>query len=300
MTPRIEVSDLHLSYGSTTALSGISFELAGGKIYGLLGRNGSGKTSLLSVLAGFRRPTSGTVRVDGQPVFENGAVTSRICLIRETPDAADKDSNVSDSLEMARYLRPSWDDKYADELIERFEIPRKIHAGQLSRGKRSALGIVFGLASRTPVTLLDESYLGLDAPSRALFQELLLDDFMAHPRTIIVSTHLIEEMASIFEEVLIIDRGRLLLHEETDALRARGVTVTGPADAVDRFTAATGLTRLGERRLGRTKAVTAYGTLDADHRRQAGADGLDVDPVALQDLFIHLTEPKPELSKETR
>jgi ABC-2 type transport system ATP-binding protein len=111
---------------------------------------------------------------------------------------------------------------------------------------------------------------------------------MAHPRTVVISTHLIDELSPLFEEVVIIDDGRLVLQDETEALRARGADVTGPAEVVDRFVA--GHTVLRERQLGRTKSAMVYGGLDEQDRRQARDAGLDLGPVALQDLFVHLTE----------
>lgn len=289
MTLGIEVAGLRLRYRDVTALDDLSFTLPGGRIYGLLGRNGSGKTSLLSVLAGFRKPSGGTVLVDGQPVFENPAITRRVCLIRETGDIGDRDGRVSEALDTASRLRPGWDGDYAAALVDRFEVPRRKKLGELSLGQRSTLGMIFGLAARAPLTLFDESHLGMDAPSRAAFHDELLADFMARPRTIVVSTHLIDELSPLFEEVVIIDAGRLVLQEETEALRARGADVTGPAEAVDRFVA--GRTVLRERQLGRTKSAMVYGGLDERHRRQAHDAGLDLGPVALQDLFVHLTQP---------
>jgi ABC-2 type transport system ATP-binding protein len=289
MTLAVEAAGLRLRYGDVTALDNLSFGLPGGRIYGLLGRNGSGKTSLLSVLAGFRKASAGSAQIDGQPVFENPRSTRRVCLIRETGDTGDKDEKVSEALDTASRLRVGWDGDYADALVERFQLPRGMKLGQLSLGQRSALGMIFGLAARAPVTLLDESHLGMDAPSRAAFSDELLSDFMAHPRTIVISTHLIDELSPLFEEVLIIDQGRLVLQEETESLRARGADVTGPAEAVDRFVA--GRTVLRERQLGRTKSAMVYGGLDERHRREARDAGLDLGPVALQDLFVHLTQP---------
>jgi ABC-2 type transport system ATP-binding protein len=290
MSPSIEVEHVTLRYGDVTALDDLSFRLEGGKIYGLLGRNGSGKSSLLSVLAAFRRASAGTVRIDGQPVFENPRVTRQVCLIRETPDSVDSDEPVKKAIEFAAYMRPNWDAAYARTLVERFELPLDKKIDTLSRGKRASLGIVLGLAARAPLTMFDESYLGLDAPSRYAFYDELLADFMAHPRTIVLSTHLIEEVSRLFEEVVIIDRGRLVLHEEAEALRSRGAAVTGPAEAVDRLL--DGLTVIGTKELGRTKSAMVFGGLDEARRRQAQSAGLDLDPIGLQDLFVHLTEPK--------
>jgi ABC-2 type transport system ATP-binding protein len=293
MTLDIAVENLTLRYDDVTALDDLTFSLDGGKIYGLLGRNGSGKTSLLSVLAAFRRASTGQVRVGGQPAYENPAITRQICLIREGGDTVEQDwpdNRISDMLAFAAYLRPNWDADYAAALLERFGLSPDTRIPALSRGKRSALAVLLGLATRTPVTMFDEAYLGMDAPSRYAFYDELLTDFMERPRTIIVSTHLIEEVSSLFEEVLIIDRGRLVLHEETDRLRARGAAVTGPADVVDRF--ADGLTVLGKKTLGPTKSVMVYGALDDAYREQAHRAGLDVAPIPVQDLFVHLTEPK--------
>ncbi|PZG26938.1 ABC transporter [Spongiactinospora gelatinilytica] len=289
MSLQVEVSDLRLTYGETVALDGVGFTLTGGKIYGLLGRNGSGKTSLLSVLGAFRRPGAGSVRIGGRPVFENAAVTRQTCLIREAGEAS-AIGTVNDALYFAEALRSTWDAAYAERLLDAFQIPRRKNVAALSLGKRSALGVVLGLASRAPVTMFDESYLGMDAPSRYAFYEELLADFMAHPRTVIMSTHLIEEVSSLFEEILIIDRGRLVLHEQSEALRGRGVSVTGPEEEVGRFVA--GLTVLGDKRLGRTRSAMVYGELGEERRGKALAAGLELGPIAIQDLFVHLTARK--------
>lgn len=285
---RVDVQGVTVRYGAVTAVDDMSFSLSGNKIYGLLGRNGSGKTTLMSALAGYRKPI-GSVLLDGAPVFENAAAMRQVCLVRHSADAADKGDKVSDVLDYGKAWRDTWDDAYAHELVELFKIPFKTKVGELSLGQRSALGVVIGLASRSPLTMLDESHLGMDTPTRYAFYDTLLNDFMQHPRTIIISTHLIEELASLLEEVVIIDNGRLVLQEEADVLRSRGTEVTGNADDVDEFTA--GMTVLSHKSLGRTKAAMVYGTLDDDQLIRARQLGLELGPIALQDLFVHLTEP---------
>lgn len=280
-----------LRYGPTTAVDGLTFTLEAGKIYGLLGRNGSGKTSLLSVLSAFRKATSGEALVDGEPVWENPRAARKICFIRGSGDTVAGDwpsDKISDAFEFAAHNRPDWDPEYAAKLVDRFGLDTRAHIGKLSQGQRSALGVILGLASRCPVTIFDESHLGMDAPSRYTFYEELLADYLAHPRTVVLSTHLIEEVSNLFEEVMIIDRGRLLMQDKVDDLRSRGASVTGPADSVDRFTE--GLTVLSSRQLGPTRSVTTYGELDQDRLRQARAAGLEIGPITLQDLFVHLIE----------
>lgn len=289
---RVEVNGVTVRYGENTAVDDLSFTLEGNRIFGLFGRNGAGKTSLMSVIAGYRKATKGEVLLDGLPVWENGKAMSSTVLVRHTSDAADKGQKIRDALDFARSLRDSWDVEYAAELMELFGLSPKQKIGELSLGQRSAFGITIGLASRAPLTMLDESHLGMDTPTRYKFYDTLLADFMKNPRTIIVSTHLIEELAALLEEVVIIDGGRLVLREETDSLRARGIEVTGVADDVDRFVA--GLTVLSEKTLGRTKSATVYGSLDDAQLAEARRQGLELGPIALQDLFVHLTEPVGE------
>jgi ABC-2 type transport system ATP-binding protein len=285
----IEVDNLRVTYGKTTALDGLSCRLEGGKIYGLLGRNGAGKTTLLGVLSAFRRASAGSVRIDGEDPFENARLMRDICFVREGSDGTEL-MRVKDLMNFAAGLRPNWDQAYAETLLKRFELPLGKRVNTLSLGKRSAVRVTLALASRCPLTIFDEAYLGMDAPSRYAFYEEVLNDYLEYPRTVILSTHLIEEFGSLFEQVLILDRGQLLVQEETDTLRERGTAITGPADEVDRFVA--GMTVLAEQTLGRTKSATVNEALNEQQRQQARAGGLDLGPVALQDLFVHLTEPK--------
>ncbi|MFV2083751.1 MULTISPECIES: ATP-binding cassette domain-containing protein [Micromonosporaceae] len=282
----IETRNLTVRYGDTVAVDSLDLTLVPGKIYGLLGRNGSGKTSLLAVLSAFRAATSGTARIGGADPFENAAIMSQITFVRDRVDAQDTD-RVSCILDLAATLRPNWDADYAARLVERFDLPMRKRLNGLSRGMKSALSVTLGLAARAPLTIFDEAYLGLDAPSRYAFYEEVLNDYLAHPRTIVLSTHLIEEVGSLFEEVVVLHRGRLVAHEETETLRARGTAVTGPAAAVDAFV--TGRTVLGSQQLGGTRSTTVFGAVDDGDRAAARAAGLELGPIGLQDLFVHLT-----------
>lgn len=282
----ISLRDLTVRYGDTVAVDGISLDLEPGKIYGLLGRNGSGKTSLLSVVASYRRASAGTVTVDGVDPFENAALMRDTAFIRDVLDVGESD-RVARVLDFAGRLRPNWDPAYAGRLLDVFELDRRRRVSALSRGQRSSLGVVLGLAARAPMTILDEVYLGMDAAARTAFYRELLADYLAHPRTIILSTHLIEEVAGLFEQVIVIDRGRLLVHEDTDTFKARGTAVSGPVAAVEAYVA--GRTVLSERNLGGVREATLDGRLDDDEVVRAKAAGLTLAPVGVQDLFVHLT-----------
>jgi ABC-2 type transport system ATP-binding protein len=284
---KIEIEHVSLAYGETQALNDVRASIDGPGIVGLLGRNGSGKSSLLSIMAAFRRPDAGTVTYDGQPVWENPAVTSQIALIREGGDVHAEDEKLDEIFRYAAWLRPNWNAAMADELATAFRIPRKTNLDKMSRGQRSAVGVVLGLATEAPVTMFDETYLGMDAPARVLFYDLLLNEYMERPRTFILSTHLIEEVSRILESVIIIHEGAVLMQAATDDLLGQGVAVTGPAEQVDDFVR--GMTVIGSRDLGRLRSTTIFGGLDASQRQAARDLGLDIAPLELQDLFVHLT-----------
>jgi ABC-2 type transport system ATP-binding protein len=288
-TLSIRTDRLTLKFPEVYAVDDLNLDIRGEKIVGLLGRNGSGKSSLLSVIAAFRKPTAGQVPVNGEPIWENPLITRQVCLIREEGDTVEGSEKVDDALKFAAEMRPNWDDGYARSLLERFDIAKRAKVSQLSKGQRSALGITLGLAARAPITIFDESYLGLDAPSRYRFYDEVVADYARHPRLIILSTHLIGEVSTLFEEVVIIDRGKLLLHESADELLGRGIEIIGPADAVDGFVRPYKV--LNQRSLGRTKSATIYGSLTDEDRHRAVTAGVELGPVSIQDLFVHLTEP---------
>ncbi len=285
--PDITMEQMSLKYDSVTALEDITLRLTGDKIYALLGRNGSGKTSMLSVLSSFRPATSGSVKIGTEEVFDNERATLQICFIRDDKNVYEEET-AKDALAFAANFRPNWDNAYADRLMNMFQLPYNKRVNTFSRGMKSALGVVMGLASRAPITIFDEAYLGMDAPSRYQFYEEVLRDYIEHPRTIILSTHLIEEVESLFEEVIILDQGKILMHETLEALSQQGVTVTGPAEHVDAI--AQGMTALGEKQLGSTKSVTLFGILSPEARESIKQLNLEIEPIGLQDLFVHLTK----------
>ena len=232
----VTVRDLTMRYRGHEALRGVNLDLAENTIHGLLGRNGAGKTSLMRILTGQEFETGGEVRVWGGHPRENTAVLDRVCFVRESlkyPDAY----RLDDVLLAARLAFPNWDADFAERLVADFALPRGRRIKKLSRGQHSAVGVVIGLASRAPLTLFDEPYLGLDAVARQTFYDRLLEDFAEHPRTIVLSTHLIDEVADLVERIVLLDRGEILLDADAEDLRGRAVAVSGPAGEVESYAA---------------------------------------------------------------
>ncbi len=283
----IEVQHLTKRYKETLALDDVSLAFEENTIYGLLGRNGAGKTTLMSILTAQNFATSGTARVFGADPYENAGVLQRICFVRESQKYPE-DALPTHAFRMASLFFPNWDQGFADELVAAFELPLKTRIKKLSRGQLSAVGVIIGLASRAEITFFDEPYLGLDAVARQLFYDRLIEDYAEHPRTVILSSHLIDEVSNLIERVVVIDGGRILLDEETDAVRSRAATIVGDAAVVEAFAA--GREVIHRESLGHVTSVTVLGELTAADRVALQASGLDLAPVSLQQLIVRLTQ----------
>ena len=286
MTNAIEVRDLTRKHASATALDAVTVSFEAGVIHGLLGRNGAGKTSLMSIASGQDWPTSGEVSVFGEHPHENEQVLPRICFVREDQRYIE-DSLARHAFAAAAMAFPNWDQALADSLTEDFRVPAKTKIKKMSRGQRSAVAVIIGIASRAELTFFDEPYMGLDAVARQLFYDRLLRDYAEHPRTIVLSSHLIDEIAHLIENVVLIDQGRIMLDEPVDSLRGRAVTLIGDADTVRELTDFRQV--LHTESLGRLTRTTALGALEDHEQQRARARGVEVLPVSLQQLIVHLT-----------
>ncbi|GAA3404068.1 ABC transporter ATP-binding protein [Paenibacillus hodogayensis] len=289
MNPIVKLNKVTKKYGAVTAVQDISFTMESEKIYGLLGRNGAGKTTIMHMIAAQLFPTSGELLVFGEAPYENRHVLNRLCFVKESQKYPEN-YNVEDVLDIAGSLFENWDREYALSLIDDFGLPLKRRIKKLSRGMLSAAGIVVGLASRSPLTIFDEPYLGLDAVARTLFYDRLLEDYAAHPRTVVLSTHLIDEVSRLLEHIIVINNGRLLLDEDADVLRGRAFQVVGPVGSIDAFASDKETIHRGT--FGGFATATVMGNLYGKDRQQAEALGLEIAPVSLQQMIVHLTGRK--------
>jgi len=241
------------------------------------------------------------VRVLGEAPAENDAVLRRMVFVRE--DQPYPDFRVRHAMEAASWFYPNWNEELAWQLLTDFGLPVGRRIRKLSRGMRSAVGIVIGLAARAELTLFDEPYAGLDAVARQVFYDRLLADFAEFPRTVLPSTHLIDEAAALFEGVIVIDRGRVVLDAAADELRGVATRVSGPCLAVDAL--AGGRPVWERRRLGSQASVVMVGPLSPGDREQARSSGLDLTPLSLQQLVVQAAGwpaagvPAPETGFET-
>src|SRR5262249_14028095 len=159
----------------------------------------------------------------------------RIVFVRE--EQAYPDFRVRHAIQVASWFYPNWSAELAEQLLADFELPPGRRIKRLSRGMRSAVGIVIGLAARAELTLFDEPYAGVDGGARQLFYDRRLGVFAEPPRTIVLSPPLIDEAAALLEHVGVLDQGRVALDAPADEIRGTAMTVSGPAIAVEEFVA---------------------------------------------------------------
>jgi len=280
-TPVLDIQGLTQSYGSEAILTDVSLRFQENQIYGLLGRNGAGKTTLLNSITNRILPDRGQVRWLGEDLSQRPGIIRQVCYMPE--------KNYFQDLKLHKLLNhgkhfffPDLDLEYAKDLAARFELDLNKRQGKLSKGQGSIFKIIFGLASRALITIFDEPIIGLDAVARDLFYRELIAAYGLNPRMFIVSTHLIEELANAFSEVVILKNGTVYCQESVEALLEKTFCVSGKSDDVDEFSKSYSV--LGSETFGGMKRVAVEG-------KAPGEDptGLQVSSISLQQLFIYLT-----------
>ena len=285
MNAVIEVAGLTKRFGDVLAVDDATFRVEENQISGLLGRNGAGKTTMMQLLTGQDFRTSGSVRVFGENPVENSRVLSNVCFVKES-QRYPEDFKPTHVFRSAAWFFPHWDAAFADRLIADFRLPLNRRIKKLSRGQVSAIGVIVGLASHAPLTFFDEPYLGLDAVARQTFYDRLLEDYAENPRTVVLSTHLIDEVSNLLEHVLVIDEGRIIVDSSAEELRGSATTVAGSRAAVDGFVGTREVLHRDD--LGGLASVT-IGRLSPAERLAASEAGLELAPVSLQQLIVRMT-----------
>ena len=278
----IVINQVSKSFGPVRALNRVSVTLEEGKIYGLLGRNGAGKSTLLNVLTDRIFPEEGSVTVDGEPVRDNDRALSKMYLMSEK-NCYPESMRVKEAFRWTKEFYPDFDQEFAWNLAAAFELNTNAKVNKLSTGYSSIFKLTVALSVNTPYVLLDEPVLGLDANHRDLFYRTLLSRYTQRPFTAVISTHLIEEVASLIEDVVLIHKGEVLRQGSCQDLLSQGYTVTGPKGLVEEYLK--GKNVLGVDALGGLESGYVLGEPD----RSSLPQGLELSGLDLQKLFILMT-----------
>lgn len=282
----IALKQVTKQYGHTTVLKNITLSINDPGIYCLLGRNGAGKTTLLKSIAGYQNVTNGTILVDNK-VITTSTLDTGVSYIENF--AKHFNLPVQKLLHIASKVNPNYDYDFASEMMERFELDGKKKFNHLSLGMKTMVSTIICLASNKKIILLDEPVLGFDAIMRLEFYTMLTESFQKHPRIIIVSTHIIEEIAKTVQKLIIIDKGCIRFFDTLQSVETKAFSISGLQKDVEAATQY--LNVISKDTVGGLE--TAY-IFDNPPTLKTS---VEIHPLTLQDFFIQMVGHKGETIK---
>ena len=219
--PVIEIRHLSRRFGTSDALSDVNLTIPRGVVFGLVGTNGAGKTTLIRHAMGLLRPQRGSVSVFGlDPVSNPTAVLSRVGYLSELNELPEW-MRVEELIRFTRSFYPNWDESYARSLQQMFELDPSKQIQQLSKGQRARVGLLLALAYRAELLVLDEPSSGLDPLVRRDILRAVIETIVQEGRTVLFSSHLLDEVERVADHVAIIESGRIIQNEPLDQLKSR-------------------------------------------------------------------------------
>ncbi|HSW36198.1 MAG TPA: ABC transporter ATP-binding protein [Candidatus Limnocylindrales bacterium] len=287
----IECDLLTKKFKTVTAIDRLKFGISEKKIIGLIGNNGAGKTTFLKICAGYLKPTAGSVRVLGKSPFDDLSVLSDLIFIDEAMKYYEE-SPLEDLLLTCRIAYKNWDTQFALKLFSDCGLSKKSRYKNLSRGMKAQFNFIIGLASRAPVTLMDEPIVGMDAATRKEFYSILLRDYIENPRMFIISSHFLAEIENILEEIVLIDQGKLVLHDTVEKLQGYAVTLNGPREIVMEYIKDKQVLNLEQ--FGNTTIAAVAGASGSQPAAWLAQSGVHLSSVSVQDLCIYLTKKRKD------
>ena len=282
MMEQLKISHLSKKFGRRVILDDVSFTLEPAKIYGLLGRNGAGKSTLLNLISNRIFPTSGSIKLGDQEVNTDQTL-DKIFLIGED-NLYYKQVKINQMFDLADGAYGNFDYQNAEQMLKQFELDGNQKFAKLSTGQKTAAKISLALNVDADYIFLDEPVVGLDANHREIFYQELIKSYQKRPRTIVLSTHLIDEIQQLVEHVILIDRHRVLEDADVQDLLDRAYDISGPAKLVDQYTE--GLNVLSTTDLGNIRTAHVFDQLPED---RILPDQVQIGHYDLQHLFIYLT-----------
>ncbi|MBN2830168.1 MAG: ABC transporter ATP-binding protein [Candidatus Cloacimonetes bacterium] len=226
----LEVKGVTKHYKKLCALDNVSFEIPQGRIIGLFGRNGAGKSTLMRCMLGLLRH-EGSILLDGEEItYSKNSIFKKIAFIPDV-SAMDVRLRVKDAIELVRGINPSWNEERFDTLFARSNLPLKNKVSTLSKGMKTKLYLLLTLCLDVDILLLDEPTLGLDIQFRKEFFNSILGEFYDGKRTIIISTHQVEEVENILQDIIFIDKGKIILYDSIEEINSTYRQITVPQNS---------------------------------------------------------------------
>lgn len=285
-------------YTEKTVLNKINMTIEEGKVYGLVGRNGAGKTTLLKVLSNQIAKYDGTILWNGEEVYENQRLVEEIIYVSDDmiDNTTDKDRKLYKIFKTAKDLYKKWDDEFLNYLVETFKLDVQEKYSKLSKGNKTLVNLILGLCTRGDISLFDEPSTGLDANNRYKFYKILMEDLEEHPRTVIISTHLIDEVESVLEEVIFIDKGNIIFKEEVEEIQSKSWAFTGKPEELKSLENKNIVYRDS---MGSMEIVGIFDHISSEERRDLQSRGVDISSISLQKLVVYMTEEMEKNESES-
>lgn len=280
------VKQLEKKYGKTPAVEAVSFTLQPETIYGLLGRNGAGKSTVLNMISHRIEKNAGEITLDGVDLWTTPSAMEQVYL-SSTEDWFPLEYKLGKLLKMYQQVYPDFDMAFAEELVKVFGLDMKKKVLSLSTGYKSIAKLILALCVPANYVLLDEPVLGLDANHRQLFNKKLLEAYARRPRTFVIATHLIEEVAYLLEEVIVIRDGVSIQQASVEQILQEASLVTGSREVMEAFVADKQV--LHEEILGNQVQAVVMGRFQTEIPAT-----IEVSRLNLQDYFIQLTRKEGE------
>lgn len=287
----IEIKDLVMDFGDKRAVDNVSLTVPEGCSYGLLGSNAAGKSTLLRILSGIYRPTSGSVLIDGKPVYDQPGIKERIFFVDdETVQFADMTLE-----QMRRYFRsfyPKFDNALFDKLVQTVGLPTDKKTHTFSKGMKRQAAVICGAACKTDYLLIDEAFDGLDQTMRTIVKNILIDEMLDNKLTVIFSSHNLSEIDEFCDRVGLLHSGRVLLDRELDSVKSDMVKVRA---AFDRDITAADLPELEILHIGKSGSLTEIIANGGAEKVSAAVEKLspklcDLMKLSLKEIFVYEME----------
>ena len=281
----IQVKGLRKKYFNKEAVKGVDFTIEPEGIIGLLGRNGAGKSTVLNMIARRIEKTSGDITLDGVGLHKTPRAMHQVYL-SSTENWFPKEYKFKDLLSIYKRTYPEFDSEFAEELIKVFGVNVKERFSKASTGYQSIMKIILALCNPSEYIFMDEPVLGLDANHRHIFNKKLLEAYARNPRTFVIATHLIEEVASILEKVIVIKDGVVTEEVMVEEILGKGYVVSGATSLVQEFVADKNVQEIEQ--IGNITRAVVIG------KKGETPQGLDFSALTLQDYFISITRKENE------
>jgi len=296
MSDVIKAISLSKKFEKWYALSEVSFTIPENSITGLIGRNGSGKTTLMKILAGLLDKTSGEALVFGEYPMDNLPILQKLVYTYHNIGYDSLGFGESVKLDVLLFsyktIFPSFDSEFASKLLKYFDLNDKMKYKKLSQGMASVFNFICALACRTPITMFDEPVLGMDVTVRKSAYEILLKDFMQHPRTFIISSHLLSEIEGVLSDILLIEQGKVVLNKPIDDIRQSAYRIDGSKSAINEFSKDKNV--IAEKASEMSDFAIIYEPYNDVIAEQARKFDITVSAVGAEDLCVYLTAQNKE------